>query len=112
MRLRHGRYRHPNVSQRGMQMRHQHRRRHSFARHIAQSKIERVGSCWNQIDIVAAYKSGRFVGKRYLPVAQTAAPLRKQAQLDLPCQLQLSLQIPSTWEVVVMLLMLRCCWLT
>jgi len=75
-----------------MPMRHQHRRRHSFARHIAESKTERVGSCRNQIDIVAAYESSGFVGKGYLPVAKAAAPVRKQAQLDLPGQFQLSLQ--------------------
>src|ERR1700735_1003495 len=77
-----------------MQVRHQQRRGHAFARHIAEQKHELpIAIRWRyQVAIISAHEAGRLILIVNSPVLKSQVRLRQQSTLDFPRQLHIAFQ--------------------
>src|ERR1044071_4797654 len=67
----------------GLQVRHQERRRHPLAGHIAQNEIQVAAFCPYQIAVISADESDRLVVISHFPSARVEVGRRQQPALNM-----------------------------
>src|SRR5262245_61098703 len=73
----------------GVKLRHEHRRGHAFAGHVADDEIKVCFSCLNDINVVPADRPGGLITIIEMPGAEAQVVRRQQRSLHLRCEIQI-----------------------